>query len=71
MARLARLSRPRGVEMRRWPCTVRVGERYKVRRYKGEVLITLVSVLNVMPLAVIYVVVYIYSRWLKVGYLIS
>ena len=57
--------------MRRRPCIVRVGDKYKVRRCKGEVLIALVLVLDIMPLAVIYVVVYIYSRWLKVGYLIN
>ena len=62
MARLARLSRPRGVKIRRWPCIVRVGDRYKVRRYKGEVLITLVSVLDIIPLAIIYTVIYTYSK---------
>ena len=41
---------------------VRVGDKYKVKYYKGEVLIALVSVLNIMPLAVIYIVVYVYSR---------
>ena len=66
MARLARLSRPRGAEMRRRPCTVRAGDRYKVKYYKGEVLIALVSVLDIMPLAVIYIVAYIYGKWLKV-----
>jgi hypothetical protein len=62
MARLVRLSRPRGVEMRRRPYIVRTGDRCKVRYYKGEVLITLVSVLDVMPLAIIYMVVYTYSK---------
>ena len=57
--------------MRQQPCTVRVGDRYKVRHYKGEVLIALVSVLDVMPLAVIYVVTYIYGKWLKVKCLIG
>ena len=71
IAGLARLSRPRGAEMRRRPCMVRVGNRCKVRRYKGEVLITLVSVLNIMPLVIIYIVAYAYSKWLKVRYLIS
>ena len=66
MARLARLSRPKGVEMRWRPCTVCVGDGYKVRCYKGEVLIALVLVLNIMPLAVIYTVIYIYSKWLRV-----
>ena len=61
-ARLARLSRPKGVEMRRQPCIIWVGDRYKVRYYKGEVLITLVLVLNIMPLAVIYIVACIYSK---------
>ena len=50
---------------------VRVGDRYKVRYYKGEVLITLVSVLDIMPLAIIYVVMCVYSKWLRVGCLIS
>ena len=45
--------------MRRRPYTVRVGDRYKVRRYRGEVLITLVSVLAIIPLAIIYTVIYI------------
>ena len=57
--------------MRQRPCMVRMGDGYKVRHYKGEVLIALVSVLNIMPLAVIYIVVYIYSKWLKVRYFIS
>jgi len=61
-AGLARLSRPRGAEIRRWPCTVRAGDRYKVRRYRGEVLIALVSVLAVTSLAVIYVVACAYSK---------
>ena len=59
------------MEIKRWPCTVRVGDRCKVGYYKGEVLIALVLVLNIMPLAVIYIVIYIYSKWLKVGCLIS
>ena len=71
MAKLARLSQPRGVEMRRWPCTVRAGDGCKVRYCKGEVLITLVSVLDIMPLAIIYTVIYIYSKWLRVRYFIS
>ena len=61
-ARLVRLGRPRGVEMRRWPCIVCAGDRCEVRRYKEEVSITLVSVLDIMPLAVIYAVMYTYSR---------
>ena len=71
IARLARLSWPRGVEIRQWPCTVHAGDRCEVRHYKGEVLIALVLVLDVMPLAIIYAVACIYSKWLKVRYLIS
>ena len=52
--------------MRQRPCIVCVGDRYKVRYYKEEVLIALVLVLDVMPLAVIYIVVYIYGKWLRV-----
>ena len=48
-----------------------VGDRYKIRHYKEEVLIALVLVLNIMPLAVIYVVIYIYSKWLRVKYFIN
>ena len=70
-AGLARLSWPRGVEMRRRPCTVYIGDGCKVKHYKGEVLIALVSVLNVMPLAIIHVVMYIYSKWLKIRCFIS
>ena len=61
-ARLARLSRPRGVETRRRPYTVRAGDGYKVRRYEGEVLITLVLVLDITLLAIIRAVVYAYSK---------
>ena len=61
-ARLAQLSRPRGAETRRRPYTVRVGDGCKVRRYRGEVLIALVSVLAIISLAVIYAVAYIYSK---------
>ena len=50
---------------------VRVGDRYEVRHYKGEVLIALVSVLDIMPLAIIYIIAYAYSKWLKVRCLIS
>ena len=57
--------------MRRQPCIVHAGDGYKVRHYKGEVLITLVLVLNIMPLAVIHIVAYIYSKWLRVRCLIS
>jgi len=41
---------------------VRAGDGYKVRRCEGEVLIALVSVLDVMPLAIIYIVACIYSK---------
>ena len=50
---------------------VRAGDRCKVRYYRGEVLITLVSALVITPLAIICAVTYMYSRYLKVGYLIS
>ena len=46
---------------------VRMGDRCEVKYYKGEVLIALVLVLDITPLAIIYVVAYIYSKWLKVG----
>ena len=71
MAGLARLSRPRGAETRRRPCTVRAGDRCEVKYCKGEVLITLVLVLNIMPLAIIHAVICVYSKWLKVRCLIS
>jgi hypothetical protein len=61
-ARLMRLSQPRGVKIRWWPCIVHAGDRCEVRYYKGEVLIALVLVLNITPLAVIYVVAYAYSK---------
>jgi len=48
--------------MRRRPCTVRAGDRYKVGHCGGEVLIALVLVLVITPLAIICVVTYIYSR---------
>ena len=71
MARLARLGRPGGAETRRRPCMVRVGDKCKVRYYKGEVLITLVLVLDIMPLVIIYIVACVYSKWLRVGCFIS
>ena len=71
IARLARLSWSRGAETRRRPYIVRAEDRYKVRHYKGEVLITLVSILDVMPLAIIYIVACVYSKWLKVECFIS
>ena len=71
MARLARLSRPGRAETRRRPYIVRAGDRCKVKRYKGEVLIALVSVLNITPLAIIHAVACAYSKWLKVKCLIG
>jgi hypothetical protein len=62
MARLTRLSQPKGAEIRWRPCIVHAGNRYKVKHYKREVLIALVSVLNITPLAIIYVVIYAYSK---------
>ena len=41
---------------------VRAGDKYKVGRCGGEVLITLVLVLAITPLAIIYVVIYTYSK---------
>ena len=70
-AGLARLGRPGGAETRQRPCTVRAGDRCKVRCCEGEVLIALVLVLDIMPLAVIYVVACVYSKWLRVKCLIS
>jgi len=61
-ARLARLGQPRGAETRRRPYTVRAGDGYKVGRYRGEVLIALVSVLAIISLAIIRVVVYAYGK---------
>ena len=71
IAGLARLCWPGGAEMRQRPCTVRAGDRCKVKYYKGEVSIALVSVLDIMPLAVIYAVAYMYSKWLRVRCLIG
>ena len=71
IAKLVRLSWPKGVKIRQQPCTVRTGDKCKVRYYKREVLITLVSVLDIMPLAIIHIVIYIYSKWLRVECLIS
>jgi len=61
-AGLAQLGWPRGAETRRRPYTVRVGDRCEVRRYREEVLITLVSVLAIISLAVIRAVAYTYSK---------
>ena len=71
IARLAQFGWPRGAKIRRRPSTVRAGNRYEVKCYKGEVLITLVLVLDIMPLAIIYIVVCVYSKWLKVRCFIS
>jgi hypothetical protein len=62
IVRLAWLGWPRGAEMRRQPCMVRTGDRCEVRCCKGEVLITLVLVLDITPLAIIYMVAYVYSK---------
>jgi len=70
-ARLAQLGRPGGAETRQRPYTVRVGDRCKVRRYGGEVLIALVLALAIIPLAIIRAVAYMYSRYLKVRCFIS
>ena len=48
-----------------------MGDGCEVRHYKGEVLITLVLVLNIIPLAIIYIVACVYSKWLKVRCLIG
>jgi len=61
-ARLARLGWPKGAEIRRRPYMVRAGDGYKVRRYGGKVLITLVLVLAITPLAIIYMVACAYSK---------
>ena len=62
IARLARLGWPRGAEMRQQPYMVHAGDRYEVGCYKGEVLIALVSVLDITPLAIIYAVAYVYNK---------
>jgi len=61
-ARLAQLGWPRGVETRRRPYTVRAGDGCEVRRYRGKVLIALVSVLAITPLAIIRAVIYTYGK---------
>ena len=71
IAKLVQLSRLKRAETRQQPYTVRAGDGCKVRYYKGEVLITLVLVLDIMPLAIIYIVAYVYSKWLRVGCLIN
>ena len=50
---------PRGGEIRRQPYTVHAGDGYKVGYCKEKVLITLISVLDIMPLVIIYAVAYI------------
>jgi hypothetical protein len=62
IARLTQLSWPREAKIRQWPYIVRTGDGCEVRCYKGEVSITLVLVLDVIPLAIIYVVICAYSR---------
>ena len=62
MAGLARLSWPRGAETRRRPCIVYIGDGCEVKCYKGEVLIALVLVLDIMPLAIIHAVACVYSK---------
>ena len=62
MARLARLSWPEGAEIRRRLYIVRTENGCKVRRYKKKVLITLVLVLDIIPLAIIHTVICIYSK---------
>ena len=71
MARLVRLSQPKRVETRQQPCTVYIGNGCKVKYYKREVLIALILVLDVMPLAIIYIVIYMCGKWLKVKYFIN
>ena len=46
----------------RGQCRDNVGDRCKVKYYKGEVLIALISVLDIMPLAIIYAVACVYNR---------
>jgi hypothetical protein len=41
---------------------VRVGDGYKVRRYKEKILIALVLVLDIIPLAIIHAVICVYSK---------
>ena len=62
IAGLVWLGWPRGVKTRWRPCIVRVGDGCEVRYCKGKVLIALVSVLDVMPLAIIHVVACVYSK---------
>ena len=52
--------------MRRRPYTVCAGDGCEVKDCKGKVLITLVLVLDIIPLAIIYIVIYVYGKWLRV-----
>ena len=62
MARLARLNWPRGAETRQRPYIVRAEDGYKIGRYREEVLIALVLVLDITLLAVIHAVAYVYNK---------
>ena len=56
----------------RWQLyTVHAGDGYKVRRCKEKVSIALVLVLDIMPLAIIHAVTYMYNKWLRIRYLIN
>ena len=59
---LMQLSQPKGAEIRQQPYIVRVRDGCEVKHYKKEVSITLVSVLNIMPLAIIHAVIYVYNK---------
>jgi hypothetical protein len=48
--------------MRRWPYMVRAGDGCKIGCCEGEASIALVLVLDIMPLAVIHMVIYIYNK---------
>ena len=61
-AGLTQFGRPKGVGIKRWPCTIRVGNGCEVGRCGGNVSIALVLVLAVTLLAVIHVVAYMYSK---------
>jgi len=61
-AGLTQLSRPKGGEMRQWPYIVRAEDKYKVGHYKEKISIILVLVLAITPLAITYVVIYVYSK---------
>ena len=59
------------MEIRWRPCIVRVGDGCEVKYYKKEVLITLALVLDIMPLAIIYIIACVYGKWLRVRYFIG